>query len=349
VALVNPLSQNELRAFSAALEKIYSTPSIEQFPSKALAAIKTLFSCNTICYNEIVPPVTMATWITEPTNALPGQILREAFMRNFTEHPILTHYARTGDIGSYRISDLLPERQFHYLTLYNEYYRRSGVEYQLMTPILLVPGLMAGIALDRDCADFTDTERLCLDLVRPHLVQGYRNVQTLDMMKQTIEGTGTRLFIVRRTGHPVTGSNEAWRMLSRYFNATRAHCSLPDELVRWINHEKARFDQESDAPSPSVPLVVTNENGRLTVKFIWGGKVAGQDLILIDEELAVIVPTLTRREAEILTWLSQGKTNAEIGEALSISPRTVKKHLEHIYSKLQVHRRTAAVSRSYYL
>jgi len=346
---VNPLSQNDLRAFSAALEKIYDTPSLEQFPSGVLAAVKTLFSCNTICYNEIVPPGVMTTWITEPTNALPGLVLRDSFMRNFTEHPILTHYTQTGDIGSYRISDLLSERQFHYLTLYNEYYRRSGVEYQLMTPILLVPGLMAGIALDRDCTDFTDTERLCLDLVRPHLVQGYRNVQALDLMKQTIERTGTRLFIVGRTGHPVTGSDEAWRMITRYFNTTRACHSLPDELVRWINHERARFARESDAPSPSVPLVLTNENGRLTVTFIWGGKVAEQDLILMDEESVEITPALTRREAEILTWLSQGKTNAEIGEVLSISPRTVKKHLEHIYSKLHVHRRTAAVSRSYYL
>jgi DNA-binding CsgD family transcriptional regulator len=349
VAPVNPLYQKDLRAFSAALEKIYGTPSLEQFPSGVLAAVKTLFSCNTICYNEIVPPGKMVTWITEPTNALPGPVLRGAFMRNFTEHPILTHYARTGDTGSYRISDLLPERQFHYLTLYNEYYRRSGVEYQLMTPILLVPGLMAGIALDRDRADFTDTERLCLDLVRPHLVQGYRNVQTLDLMKQTIEGTGTRLFIVGRTGHPVTGSDEAWRIIARYFNATHARCSLPDELVRWINYERARFTEESDAPSPSVPLVVTNENGRLTVKFIWGGQAAEQDLVLMDEEPVEIAPMLTRRETEILTWVSQGKTNSEIGEALSISPRTVKKHLEHIYSKLKVHRRTAAVARSYYL
>jgi DNA-binding CsgD family transcriptional regulator len=85
------------------------------------------------------------------------------------------------------------------------------------------------------------------------------------------------------------------------------------------------------------------------LKFIWGGKIAEQDLILMDEEPVEIAPTLTRRETEILTWVSQGKTNSEIGEALSISPRTVKKHLEHIYSKLHVHRRTAAVFRSYYL
>ena len=39
-------------------------------------------------------------------------------------------------------------------------------------------------------------------------------------------------------------------------------------------------------------------------------------------------------------------TNAEIGVALSISPLTVKKHLEHIYTKMQVRRRGAAVARS---
>ena len=58
---------------------------------------------------------------------------------------------------------------------------------------------------------------------------------------------------------------------------------------------------------------------------------------------------LTKREMEILAWLSRGKTNTEIGLALSISPRTVKKHLEHIYSKLQVHRRSAAVAQSLHL
>ena len=121
--------------------------------------------------------------------------------------------------------------------------------------------------------------------------------------------------------------------------------SLPDKLNHWINNERARFNQGVGTLSPSVPLSVTNDKGRLTLKFIWGGKGAGQDLLLLKEEPAGIDPPLTRREVEILTWLSQGKTNVEIGEALSISPRTVKKHLEHIYNKLQVHRRAAAVGR----
>lgn len=55
---------------------------------------------------------------------------------------------------------------------------------------------------------------------------------------------------------------------------------------------------------------------------------------------------LTVREGEVMHWLSRGKTDSEIAALLAISPRTVHKHLEHIYVKLGVETRTAAVMRA---
>ena len=54
---------------------------------------------------------------------------------------------------------------------------------------------------------------------------------------------------------------------------------------------------------------------------------------------------LTPREREVLRWLAAGKTDRDIGAILGISPRTVHKHLQHIYEKLGVETRTAAVMR----
>jgi DNA-binding NarL/FixJ family response regulator len=51
---------------------------------------------------------------------------------------------------------------------------------------------------------------------------------------------------------------------------------------------------------------------------------------------------LTSREAEVLSWLSKGKTNRDIAQILGLSPRTIDKHLEQIYAKLGVENRTAA-------
>jgi DNA-binding NarL/FixJ family response regulator len=53
---------------------------------------------------------------------------------------------------------------------------------------------------------------------------------------------------------------------------------------------------------------------------------------------------LTPREAEILMWISRGKTNKEVGLILNSSPRTINKHLEHIFEKLGVATRAAAVA-----
>jgi len=55
---------------------------------------------------------------------------------------------------------------------------------------------------------------------------------------------------------------------------------------------------------------------------------------------------LTPRELEVMHWVACGKTDVDIGGLLAISPRTVQKHLEHIYTKLGVETRTAAAMRA---
>jgi len=67
-----------------------------------------------------------------------------------------------------------------------------------------------------------------------------------------------------------------------------------------------------------------------------------QDVPLPDAPLAGLTP----REGDVMHWLSRGKTDAEIAALLEISPRTVHKHLEHVYVKLGVETRTAAVVRA---
>ena len=54
---------------------------------------------------------------------------------------------------------------------------------------------------------------------------------------------------------------------------------------------------------------------------------------------------LTPREFEIIGWAAQGKTAWEIGRIIERDESTVKKHLQHIYRKLGVHKLTAALNR----
>lgn len=56
---------------------------------------------------------------------------------------------------------------------------------------------------------------------------------------------------------------------------------------------------------------------------------------------------LTMREAEVLLWVSHGKTNRDIGDILGIAPRTVNKHLEHLFRKLHVETRAGAAAAAF--
>lgn len=55
---------------------------------------------------------------------------------------------------------------------------------------------------------------------------------------------------------------------------------------------------------------------------------------------------LSTRELEVLQLVAEGCSNAEVGRRLFVAPSTVKKHLEHVYDKLDVRRRTQAVAKA---
>jgi len=90
------------------------------------------------------------------------------------------------------------------------------------------------------------------------------------------------------------------------------------------------------------------EGRRLSLRCV---RIAGRCLLLLDGQQTTLQTAalksigLTQREAEVLAWASQGKSNKEVGSILALSARTVGKHLEHIYSKLGVESRTAAAAR----
>jgi DNA-binding CsgD family transcriptional regulator len=71
-------------------------------------------------------------------------------------------------------------------------------------------------------------------------------------------------------------------------------------------------------------------------------------LVLIEEKesvtkVEVLMKTgLTRREAEVLSWVILGKQNSEIAAILSIKTATVRKHMENIFRKYHCETRGAA-------
>lgn len=115
---------------------------------------------------------------------------------------------------------------------------------------------------------------------------------------------------------------------------------LPQQISAWLAHNPPKHS--------SMSLRAVDKP--LQLRFL-GRLSPGEYLLrlLDDDELSTRAVlrghfSLTEREAEVLFWLTKGKTNREIGQILSMSPRTVNKHLEQVYKKLAVENRTTAAA-----
>ena len=125
---------------------------------------------------------------------------------------------------------------------------------------------------------------------------------------------------------------------------------LPQALRSWVEQQQRALRQKDDVAPPENPLVLENDENHLTIRFVLG---SDQNLLLLQEQRATTKcgattsSGLSPRENQVLQWLSQGKTNKEIGLILELSARTVQKHLEHIYRKLGVENRTGAAAKAH--
>ncbi|MBM3779082.1 MAG: helix-turn-helix transcriptional regulator [Acidimicrobiia bacterium] len=121
---------------------------------------------------------------------------------------------------------------------------------------------------------------------------------------------------------------------------------LPIRLSGWIRRRLDRVPGNGRQATDPEAIVVGVSGRRVVIRLSDGP--AGPTLHLVDERRSAargFIPAwhLTRREADVMRWLVEGKTNGEIARILATQTRTVDKHCERIYQKLGVENRTSAV------
>jgi DNA-binding CsgD family transcriptional regulator len=163
-----------------------------------------------------------------------------------------------------------------------------------------------------------------------------------------LEFSGQPCAIVTPQGRIEWATTSAHKLLQRYWPAgTGVGNRLPREIHQWMILRRKRLGAKGKSLTTLAPLVINRPSACLTVRYMPDGAFSA----LLFEEFLLELPAdclvslgLTPREAEVLRWLAQGKSSFEIAAILSISDRTVSKHLERVYLKLGVENRHAAVA-----
>lgn len=174
-----------------------------------------------------------------------------------------------------------------------------------------------------------------------------------DELLHNLAGSG--VVVIASTGAVNLCSEQARIWLAEYFDAVfyARGVRLPAPVAQWVTRRMERERQgRRIRAARRDPLVVTRGDKCLVLDIIVDH---GKDQHLLTlEEIVLNAPAaslealgLTPREAEVLSWVAQSKTNREVGLILGTSARTVQKHLEHIFQKLGVESRTGAILKAW--
>jgi DNA-binding CsgD family transcriptional regulator len=335
------LPERELSGLLEIIGEVHHADDRASFRAALADVVPRVIPAPIFSYNEV-------GWDGRPGMSLvrpeqPPEVF-EKWARLAPQNPLLRHYLATRDGRAYRFSDVISREDLHALEIYRELYRPFGVEHQLAVTLPAPPGLLMGIVVS-DESDFTDAQRLMLDLARPHIIQAFANAAQLERLRDVLdalaagmEDTAEAVVVVgedERVQFATTAGRAAVALLTGHEPATGD--ALPAQLRAPSFMRERRAGIPVAGGEPVVVRRVPAADGASTVLvFERGPRRPSRELL---EALG-----LTRRQAEVLAAMMRGTSTDAIAAELGIAPATVYKHAEQIFSRLGVNDRLAAVS-----
>jgi|GraSoiStandDraft_60_1057301.scaffolds.fasta_scaffold239023_2 DNA-binding response OmpR family regulator/DNA-binding CsgD family transcriptional regulator len=180
--------------------------------------------------------------------------------------------------------------------------------------------------------------------IRVHLA----NARLANSARAALDASGRYLLATDTSGGVLWCTPQTAKLLDLAFGDFHGEGDLlPPKVQEWLQKRTL-----SDIKSADSMIVLESDTSSLKLQFSYVGQVAPEEILLrlvegdIENDNLVLKRKLqlTQRESEVLMWIARGKSNRDIAEILSLSPRTVNKHLEQVYAKLGVENRAAAAA-----
>jgi DNA-binding CsgD family transcriptional regulator len=340
------LTAQDLHTVLDAAHELGGTDEIDEFRARLLTQVRRLVPCDIASWNVIAPNNREA----QISAVDPSECLRhgdEQLLGAYAhQNPLITS-AAPGAVRKF--SDFITQRQLHRLELYDHIYRATAVEHQIAFILPAPRERVIGVALNRNHPDFSERDRRVLEVAAPLITQAYERAASLARLHGTLEALGratdahSQAIIVLHPSGQVQYASAAARVCLRELPSADQPTLLPAPLAAWCEAQRAHAQH--------TPLLAqTLRFGNRTARF-FAGVTPGFDAIVLEQsnELRPALlreAGLTRRESEVLTLVAGGLTNAQTARELTLSEPTIAKHLQHIYAKLGVTNRTAAVARA---
>jgi DNA-binding CsgD family transcriptional regulator len=313
-----------------------------------LQAIQSLVPADSVVLNRFEVATGKYTAETLPRGITTPEITAD-LGRHLHESPFPAYYVATGDPQWKMTTDFMPLEDFRETMLYRAM-QRWRIEVQMCGMLAFADGVAHAITVNRSAGTFSEKERELLNVLHPHAVTSYLNA----LASEKASGTVSRLRTVIDTAPGAYGYFEAqgrtaWMQpraeawLAEFFPGELFHEGLPasvEGLAKKIREE------EREAGHLEVKGTVENLFVSITASALGGWILRMERRPVALPPRFGALPTFSPRENEVLRWMVEGKRNAEIATLLSISIRTVEKHVAAILEGFGVENRATAIVRA---
>jgi DNA-binding CsgD family transcriptional regulator len=348
------LSENQLNLLSEGIRDLYSQLETEAVKRSVLDLIAELIGVDIATVDQMEPDgaVTLTTYPVAEIARV--NALCPIFATFLSEHPSILAFQRR-EPEPVRLTDHVTMAKYRRTALYCEVYRPFGVLYQMNA---MPPGETlknTALTLHRRHRDFTEEERTILGLLGSHFAQAYSNALAFsrqarhrDLLKQSLSSQNQDTVFLNERGQPRHLSSRCQSWIAKYFPSKLAGEDLPELVRQWIQKSRT-VRQQPGNPTRVPPLKVTRPEGSLELR--WLAHPNGGELLLFLEKQSLFSSDalkplgISARQAEVLRWMAEGKTDEEIGLILSVSAHTAHKHVQNIFKKMGVSNRATAVLR----
>lgn len=208
--------------------------------------------------------------------------------------------------------------------------RAAGVPIIFMTGLTETEHVLR--AFEAGAADYV-TKPLRLEEVMARIGVRLEAASRIRSAHGALDRAGRYLFATTRMGEVLWATPQASLILDAIPQSQAALKALPTPL-----------------PPPGT-VVLQQETGDTSVSLTLVGATGPDELLLRVGKQAIFPENILRtklnlsaREAEVLLWISRGKTSRDIADILEVSHRTVDKHIEQIYNKTGLSSRAAAAA-----
>jgi DNA-binding CsgD family transcriptional regulator len=157
-------------------------------------------------------------------------------------------------------------------------------------------------------------------------------------VRELLENALDQALLIANTRGEVLFATRKTRIILQTFFADSSDAVIPGEIRTWIvsgDTGKALVVRHPEKGEIEVHNLILSPSGSLSLMRI-------EHRLGNNGPKALLALGITAREAEVLYWITEGKTNPEIAIILAASPDTVKKHAANLYAKLGVPTRTSA-------